>query len=149
MKTRRCPMTFLIGFMTLLMPVGFSAIANFASGAQSGAGDDQAYAGRWAGTYASDGGGSGNVTYTFSKDEKGQWRGTVKYTNQDGEHTAELREFAITGAKFKAKIAGPDSDVEITLEGEFKGTELTGTYSVLEKSSKEVAEKGTWKTTKS
>jgi hypothetical protein len=90
MRLRLCQFTFQFGFLMLLMSVGLSAAANLAAGAQSGASDGRAYAGKWVGTYATDGGGSGNVTFTLSKDENGQWHGTIKYTNQDRERSAEL-----------------------------------------------------------
>ncbi|HYK90417.1 MAG TPA: hypothetical protein VE398_16705 [Acidobacteriota bacterium] len=110
--------------------------------------DDEKYAGRWDGTYASDGG-TGNVTLTFSKDGEGKWHATVRYTNEGGEQTAELKELQLNGTKFTGKLSSPDGGAVITLEGELQGSRLEGTYSVSEQGSTEVAEKGTWKTTRS
>jgi hypothetical protein len=145
MKGRFCQIVPQVGLPMLFLVMGTGLLAHIPASAQG----DQTYAGKWVGTYASDGGGSGNVTYVLSKDEKGQWQGTIKYTNQDGEKTANLRGLEIAGGKFRAKLDGPDNEVEVALEGEFKGNGLSGTYTVLQKSSKEVAEKGTWKTAKS
>lgn len=107
----------------------------------------QSYDGTWTGTYSNDNGSTGNLSYILSKDEKGQWHGTVKYTNQDGENTAELGSLQIADGKMKAKIQRPD--VEVTIEGKFQGDQFEGTYAVSPKESTEVAEKGTWKVTRS
>ncbi len=110
--------------------------------------DDQAQAGKWVGTYTSDGGGTGNVTFTLSQDDKGLWRASVTYTNQNGDQTAEIKEIQVSASKFKGKFESPDG-MEITLEGEFGEGQFSGTYTVREKGSTEIAEKGTWKTKKS
>lgn len=67
---------------------------------------DQKYAGLWVGTFSSENGPKGDITYTLSKDNKGQWRGTVnfKYLNQPEEHKANLQSLQITDGKIKANI---------------------------------------------
>jgi len=110
--------------------------------------DDQAFAGKWVGTYTSDEGGTGKVAFTLSLDDKGQWRGSVAYTNQDGDQMAEIKALQLSGSKFKGTLETP-SGAEITLEGEFQDGRFSGTYVVRGKGSTEVAEKGTWKTSKS
>jgi hypothetical protein len=145
MKSRPVQWTLGIALLMSLMPAALPAAT---ATAEAGARNEEAYAGKWVGTYASESGGSGNVTYILSKDDKGQWHGTVTYTNQEGERTAELKELAIAGTKFKAKIDSPGGESEITLEGKFGEKAFAGTYSVLDKSSGEIAEKGTWKTAK-
>ncbi len=126
-----------------------AALAAAPGPGQAGASDDQAYAGKWVGTFGADGGGTGNVAITLGKDDKGEWQGSVKYSNQDGEQSANFKSLQFSGGKFKAKFNNSENSVEITLEGEFKGNEFAGTYSVAEKDSAQVIEKGTWKTTKS
>src|SRR5262249_12337810 len=111
--------------------------------------DDKKYAGLWTGSYSTDNGNTDKLTYILSQDEKGQWRGTVKFVNQDGEQTAEFKSLQIVDGKMKGKIEGPDGQVEVTIEGQFQGDKCEGTYAVSPKGSTEVMEKGTWKVTKS
>jgi len=136
--------------MTLLTVVSILLAAEKpAAGQQASQSEDQKYAGTWVGSYSTDGGNTDKLSYIFSKDEKGQWRGTVKFTNQDGEQTGELKSLQIADGKMKAKLDSPDGQVEVTIEGQFQGDRLEGTYSVSPKGSTDVAEKGTWKVTKS
>ncbi len=136
----------LIGMTLVALPL---MIMTFPAAITAASAQDSAsYAGTWAGTYSAENGGSGKVTYIFTRDDNGQLRGTVKYSNDDGERSAELKALKIEGAKFKAKIVTPDESNEITLEGKFNGNSLEGTYAVSEKGSTEVVEKGTFKTTK-
>ncbi len=137
------------GWSVFLILCIAAALAAAPGTGQAGATDDQAYAGKWVGNYSAEGGGTGNVAFTLSKNDKGQWQGSVKYTNQDGEQGSDFKSLQISGGKFKAKFNNSENSVEITLEGEFKGNEFAGTYSVAEKDSAQVVEKGTWKTTKS
>jgi len=111
--------------------------------------DDKKYAGLWTGSYSAENGNTEKLTYILSQDEKGQWRGTVKFVNQDGEQTAEFKSLQIVDGKMKGKIEGPDGQVEVTIEGQFQGDKSEGTYSVSPKGSTDVMEKGTWKVTKS
>jgi hypothetical protein len=110
--------------------------------------DDQKYAGTWSGTFKSDSGGSGQVSYTFKKDEMGVWQGSIKYTNDAGPQSAELKDMTITSGHFKAKMDSPDGQVQVTLDGDFKGNQLDGTFVVIPKDSADPVEKGTWTTTK-
>ncbi len=137
-----------IVFLMTLVATGTAAADRSFLNAGSTPGDDQQYAGTWTGTYSSESGGSGNVTFILSQDEEGQWRGTVKYTTDDGEQTAQLGSLKISGGKFTAKIETSDGTMIISLEGQFAGTRFEGTYSVSDKDSTEVAERGTWKTVK-
>ncbi len=109
---------------------------------------DQQYAGTWVGTYSSESGGGGSVTFVLNQDEKAQWHGTVKYTTEDGEQTGDLASIQISGAKFKAALEGSDSDTQIVLEGQFDGTRFEGTYTVSEKGTGDVVDRGTWKTSR-
>ena len=108
------------------------------------AAQDKSYAGIWVGSYRSDDGGSGKVSYTLSKDDKGGWRGTISYGNDDGYRTAELKSLRILSGKFSAKIESPDGDAEIAIEGTFQGDKFEGTYKISPKGSTEVVDKGTW-----
>ena len=137
----------LISGLILLIPLVLLANEESVAG-QASRQDDQKYAGTWAGSYTNDNG-SENLAYILSQDEKEHWGGTVKYSNQDGEHTAEFKSLEIVDGKMKGKIETPDHQAEIMIEGEFQADRLAGTYSVTPKGSTEVAEKGTWKVTRS
>jgi hypothetical protein len=73
----------------------------------------------------------------------------VKFTNEDGEQTADFKSLQIADGKMKVKIESPDGQVEVTIEGQFQGDKLEGTYVSSRKGSTEVVEKGTWKVVKS
>ena len=141
--------TLLTAVLVLTAPPGLAAAGNPAAGGQGARSGDQEYAGTWVGSYSPESGETGNLSYTLSQDEKGVWRGTVKYTNQDGEQTGELKALRIADGKLTAKMDSPDGEVEISIEGQFQGDRLEGTFSVSPKGSTEVAEKGTWKVAKS
>ena len=72
----------------------------------------------------------------------------MKFVNQDGEQTADFKSPQIVDGKMKGKIESPDGQVEVTIEGQFQGDKLEGTYAVLPKGATEVVEKGTWKVAK-
>jgi hypothetical protein len=110
--------------------------------------DDQKYAGTWSGTFKSESGGSGQLSYTFKKDDKGAWQGSIKYTNDAGTQSADLKDLTIANGHFKAKMDPPDGQVQVMLDGDFKGNQLDGTYVVMPKDSSDPVEKGTWTTTK-
>ena len=103
----------------------------------------------WAGSYLSDGGDSNKLSLALKKDEKGQWGGTAKWVNQEGEQSADFKSLQIADGKIKGKVETPDGQAEITSEGQFQGDTLQGTYVVSPKGSTEVLERGTWKVTKS
>lgn len=149
MRDKLLSATLRVVVLMSLVAMGMSAAEKFVAGSGPTAGDDQQYAGTWVGTYNSEGGSGGNVTLTLKQDEKAQWHGTVKYTDQDGAQLAELRSLQIAGGKFKAKIDAADPATEVTLEGEFQGAKFEGTYTVSEKGSTEILERGTWKATRS
>src|SRR5262249_29151302 len=105
--------------------------------------------GLWAGSYSADNGHTDKLSYTLSKDDKGQWHGTVKYTDKNEEQTADFTSLQIADGKMKGKIESPDGQVEITIEGQFEGEIFKGTYAISPKGSTEVVIKGTWKVAKS
>ena len=141
MRSKRLRMTVLM-IAAWLMPAALIAAQNTASHP-----DGQNYAGTWVGSYVPEGGGSERLSYVLRKDDKGQWQGTVRFTNQDGEQTAEFKALQIADGKMRGKIEGPD--VEVSLEGQFQGDRLEGTYSVSPQGSTDVVERGTWKVTRS
>jgi hypothetical protein len=121
-------------------------------GSRSG---DQNYAGLWVGTFSSENGPRGDITYDLSKDTKGQWRGTVnfKYRNQPEEHKANLQSIQIVGGKLKANIlempGGKGGVREARVEGQFQGDKLEGSLAISPKGSTDITNTWTWKTTKS
>jgi hypothetical protein len=142
------PEMLLIAGLILLFPLVLLANEGSVAGEASRQ-DDQKNAGTWAGSYSTDSGATGSLTYILRKDEKGQWGGTVKYTNQDGEHVAEFKALEIVAGKLKGKIETPDNQAEIMIEGEFQADRFSGTYSVIPKGSTDVAEKGKFEVTRS
>ncbi|MBO0862939.1 MAG: hypothetical protein J2P21_31475 [Chloracidobacterium sp.] len=120
-----------------------------AAGEQGSGSADQKYAGLWAGTFTTDGGDTNKLSYTLKKDGKGEWGGTVKWVNSEGEQSADFKSLEIADGKMKGKIESPDGQVEVAIEGQFQGDKLEGAYAISPKGSTEVTEKGTWKVTKS
>jgi hypothetical protein len=124
-------------------------------GEQGSRSGDQKYAGLWVGTFSSENGPKGDITYDLSKDNKGQWRGTVnfKYRNQPEEHKANLQSLQITGGKMKANIlempGSKGGAREARVEGQFQGDKLEGSLTISPKGSTDITNKWTWKTTKS
>lgn len=140
MRSKLFRTTVLIALSLWLIPVSLLAF-------QGGA-DDKKYAGTWTGTYTSSEGTSNALSYILRKDEKGQWAGTLKFTNQDGEQVAEFKSLQIADGKFSGKIDGPGG-AEVTIQGQFQGDRLEGTYSVSPTGSTEVVDSGSWKLTRS
>ena len=149
MRSKLFLVALLIVVSAWMVPSGLSAAENPSNAGQGSGTDDKKYAGVWTGAYSAENGNTDKLTYILSQDEKGQWRGTVKFVNQDGEQTAEFKSLQIVDGKMKGKIEGPDGQVEVTIEGQFQGDKSEGTYSVSQKGSTDVMEKGTWKVTKS
>jgi hypothetical protein len=135
--------------LTGTVPSILFAAENPGAGGQGSGSDDQKYVGEWVGSYNDGKGNSDKLSYTLSKDEKGQWRGTVKWINQNGANTADFKSLQIADGKMRGKIEDPDGQVEVAIEGQFQGDKLEGTYAVSPKGSTEVLEKGDWKVTKS
>ena len=120
-------------------------------GNRSGA---QNYVGLWSGTWVNENGpAKGTISYALSRDNKGQWRGTVnfKYQNQPEEYKADLQSLQIAGGKMKAKfeIVGAKGAREFMVEGRFQGNKLEGSATISPKGSTTVTSKWAWKTTKS
>ena len=134
----------LIVALTWMIPSALGAAENPGAGGQVGGSDDKKFVGEWAGSYTTNNGDTDKIFYTLSKDGKGQWRGTVKWINQEGEHTASFKSLEIADGKMKGKIENPDGEVEVTIEGQFQGDKLEGTYAISIKGSTEVVEKGPW-----
>lgn len=133
-------LTLWISAMVLI--VGAAAVG----AAQSDSSQDQKYSGIWIGSYTVSDGAEGSLTFSFRKEEKGEWRGTVKFTNQDGEHTLELKPLQIAAGKLKAKA--DLEGAEIAIEGELREDRLEGKYSVKPTGATEIAETGSWKVAK-
>jgi hypothetical protein len=149
MRSKLFQVALLIFVSTVVVPSVLFAAGNPGAGGQNAGSDDRKYAGEWAGSY-SDGNGSGDkLHYTLSKDEKGQWRGTVKWVNQNGENKADFKSLQIADGKMKGRIEDPNGEGEVAIEGQFQGDKLEGTYAVSLKGSTEVVEKGSWKVAKS
>ncbi|HKQ78103.1 MAG TPA: hypothetical protein VJ810_30675 [Blastocatellia bacterium] len=149
MRSKLFSVALMIVVLAWMVPSGLLAAENPVVGGQGGSSDDQKYVGVWAGTFSTDDGGTNKISYTFSKDEKGQLRGTVKWVNPQGEQSADLKSLQIADGKMKGKIESPDGQVEVTIEGLFQGDKFEGTYAISPKGSTEVVEKGTWKVAKS
>jgi hypothetical protein len=148
MRSKLFQVVSLIVALTGMVPSFLFAAENPGAGGQGSSTDDQKYVGAWVGSYNTDGY-TEKLSYTLSKDEKGQWRGTMKWINKSGEHTAELKSLQIADGKMKGKVETPDGQAETVIEGQFQGDKLEGTYAVSPKGSTEVVEKGAWKVAKS
>jgi hypothetical protein len=132
-----------------VVPSNLVAAESPGAGGQGSGSDDKKYVGEWAGSYSADNGNTDKLSFTLNKDEKGQWRGTVKWVNQDGEQAADFKSLQIADGKLKGKIEGPDGQVEVAIEGQLQGDKFEGTYAVSPKGSTEVVDKGSWKVAKS
>src|SRR5262245_58972691 len=109
-----------------------------AAGGQGGGEDAKKYVGVWAGSVTRANGDTHELSYILKKDEKGQWGGTVKWANQNGEQSADFNSLQIADGKMKGKFEAQDGQVEATLEGQFQGDKLEGTFVVYRKGSTEV-----------
>src|SRR5262245_43183805 len=149
MRSKLFQVALLIVALTGIVPSILFAAGNPGAGRQGGGSDDQKYIGEWVGTFSTADGNTNKLSYTLSKDEKGQWRGTVKWVNPEGNQTADFKSLQIADGKMKGKIESRDGQVEVAIEGQFQGDKLEGTYAISPKGSTEVVEKGEWKVTKS
>jgi hypothetical protein len=149
MRSKLFQVALLIVGLTWMVPSALLAAENLGASGQGRGSEDQKYAGEWVGTYSVDNAYTNKLSYTLSKDEKGQWRGMMKWVNQSGDHTADLKFLQVADGKMKGKVEIMDGQMETTVEGQFQGDRLEGTYAVSPKGSTEVVEKGTWKVAKS
>jgi hypothetical protein len=149
MRSKLFHVAFLIVVLALMVPSVLLAADNPVAGGQESGSDAKKYAGVWAGSFTTETGESNKLSFTFTKDEKGQWGGTAKWVNPQGDQSADLKSLQIADGKMKAKIESGDGQVEVTIEGQFQGDNLEGTYAISPKGSTEVVEKGTWKVAKS
>jgi len=148
MRSKLFQVALLIIALAWMVQFGLIAAENPVAAWQGSGSDDSKYIGLWAGSYSADNGHTDKLSYTLSKDDKGQWRGTVKYTDKNEEQTADFTSLQIADGKMKGKIDSPDGQVEITIEGQFEGEIFEGTYVISPKGSTEVVVKGTWKVAK-
>ena len=149
MRSKLFQVVLLIIALTGTVPSALVAGENPGAGGQGTAADDKKYAGEWAGSYSTSEGNTDKLSYTLSKDGKGQWRGTVKWVNENGENAADFKSLEIADGKMKGKIEDPNGQVEVAIEGQFQGDNLEGTFAISPKGSTEVVGKGTWKVSKS
>jgi hypothetical protein len=149
MRSKLFQVMLLIIALTGTVPSILFAAVNQAAGGQGSGSDDQKYVGEWVGSYSADGGYTNKLSYTLSKDEKGQWRGMMKWVNESGDHTADFKSLQVADGKMKGKVEIMDGQMESAIEGQFQGDRLEGTYAVSPKGSTEVVEKGAWKAAKS
>jgi hypothetical protein len=149
MRSKLFQVVSLIVALTGMIPSILFAAENPGAGGQGSGSGDQKYVGEWVGSYSTDNGNTDKLSYNLSKDEKGQWRGTVKWISPDGEQSADFKSLQIADGKMKGKIESPDGQVEVAIEGQFQGDKLEGTYAISPKGSTEVVEKGAWKVAKS
>jgi hypothetical protein len=82
MRTDLFRVTSLIIVSMWLITSGLSFAGDPAKMLQEVKSDDQKYAGTWTGTVSPENGDSGQLKYTFIKDEKGKWSGKVNYRDQ-------------------------------------------------------------------
>jgi hypothetical protein len=139
----------LIVVLTLMVTSVLPAAGSQAAGGQGGDSDAQKYVGVWTGSYSGPNGDGDRVAFTFSKDEKGQWRGGAKWINGGGEQSADFKSLQIADGKLKGTLESANGEAEIVIEGQFQGDKLEGTYAISAKGSTEVGEKGSWKVAKS
>jgi hypothetical protein len=149
MRSKLFQVVSMIVALTGMVPSFLFDVENPGAGSQGSGSVDQKYVGEWVGSYVSGEGNTDKISYTLSKDENGRWRGTVKWVDQYGEHTADFKSLQIEDGKMKGKVESPDGQAEIAIEGQFRGDKLEGTYAVSPKGSTEVADKGSWKVAKS
>jgi len=149
MQSKLFQVMLLIIALTGTVPSALGAAENPGVGGQGSSANDKKYVGEWAGSYSGPDGITDKLSYTLSKDEKGQWRGTVKWINQNGENKADFKSLEIADGKMKGIIEDPNGQVEVAIEGQFQGDKLEGTFAISAKGSTEVVEKGTWKLEKS
>lgn len=148
MRSRIFTVAVLIVVSTGMGSAVLRAAGNPVAAGQEGRADAQKYVGAWAGSYTSDGGATNKVAFTLKKDERGQWGGTAKWVNDEGEQSAGFKSLQIADGKLKGTVESPDGQVDITIEGHLEGDHLEGTYAVSPKGSTDVADRGTWKVTK-
>src|SRR4249919_2426939 len=98
-------------FQVSLVIVCLSLLVQSAAARQASRADDKKYAGTWTGSYSTEEGAGGSLSYTLSKDDKGQWRGNVRFSNQDGEQAADMKSLQIADGKFTATIEPPGGEV--------------------------------------
>ncbi|HEX5083784.1 MAG TPA: hypothetical protein VFY40_17180 [Blastocatellia bacterium] len=149
MRSKLFQVAFLTVVLALMVPsVLLAADTTVAGGRESGS-DAKKYVGVWDGSYTTQNDETNKLSLSLKKDEKGLWSGAAKWLSSGGEQAADFKSLQIADGKLKAIIDRQDSPFEITIEGQFQGDRLEGTYAISPKGSTEVAEKGTLKVAKS
>jgi hypothetical protein len=149
MRSKLFQVVLLIFALTVMVPSILVAAGNLGAIGQGSGSEDKKYVGEWVGSYSTADGYTNKLSYTLSKDEKGQWRGIMKWVNQSGDHAADFKSLQVADGKMKGKVEIMDGQMESAIEGQFQGDRLEGTYAVSPKGSTEVVEKGAWKAAKS
>jgi hypothetical protein len=149
MRSKLFQVALLIFALTGMVPSILVAAGNLGAVGQGSGSDDKKYVGEWVGSYSAGNGNTEKLSFTLSKDEKGQWRGSAKWVNQDGVQSADFKSLQISDGKMKGKIEDPNGEVEVAIEGQFQGDKCEGTYAVSPKGSTEVVDKGAWTVAKS
>lgn len=126
-----------------------SAAVVLCSIAAANGGQRDSYTGTWSGSFTAANGNKGALTYLLSKGQKGQWGGTVKFSSDGGEQSAELKSVRIASGRFNATIETPDGKSVVAIEGTFQGKRFAGTYTVSSKESGAKVDGGSWTTEKS
>jgi hypothetical protein len=119
MRSKLFHVVLLIIALAGTVPSALVAAGNPGAGGQGAGSGDQKYAGQWVGSYSTGEGNTDKLSYILSKNEMGQWRGTVKWVNQNGENAADFKSLEIADGKMKGKLEDPNGQVEVAIEGQF------------------------------
>jgi hypothetical protein len=86
---------------------------------------------------------------TITKGADGKLTGslTAHPTEGDG-YTTKFKSVDVTGDKLTVKLADPDDEVEITIQGALDPAAMKGSYSVRSKGQGEEVDGGTWEAKK-
>jgi hypothetical protein len=118
--------------------VVFSAAQRGADGSSTG----ERFLGTWSGTW--EGAGSGGFELTLEKDKEGALAGRVSVTGEPT-YKATFKVLSFDGPKMTAKYDfPPDEAAEVELAATFEEKTAKGTWSLLEKASRNEVASGTW-----
>jgi hypothetical protein len=108
---------------------------------------DSAAVGTWSGGW--EGGSTGKFEMTITKGADGKLTGSLTAHPTDGDgYTSKFKSVDVSGGKLTVKLADPDDEVEITIEGALDPTAMKGSYSVRSKGQGEQVDGGTWQAKK-
>src|SRR5262245_14737896 len=114
MRSKLFQVALLIFALTGMVPSILVAAENMGAGGQGSGSEDKKYVGEWVGSYSTDDGYTNKLSYTLSKDEKGQWRGIMKWVNQSGDHSADFKSLQVAEGKMRGKVEPLDGQMEST-----------------------------------